>query len=160
MMYKVTNMNTKQKGFTLIELLIVIAIIGIISTIVLAQLNDARNKAGDASVKANLAGIRSQIGLYYENNNSYAPTTVFNIAVCPSSVTTGNIFSDPVVIQAINAAVLAGGNNDSRCSASGATFAISVGMKTGEQSWCIDSQGTSKQFSGVPAVAITGGICS
>lgn len=62
-----------KKGFTLIELLVVIAIIGILSAVVLASLNTARQRGADASIRQNLSQIRAQAELVYDgvSPNSY-----------------------------------------------------------------------------------------
>ena len=60
-----------DKGFTLIELLIVIAIIGIIAGIAVAQLRTAPQKAKEAVLKEDLYAIRDVIDQYFADKGKY-----------------------------------------------------------------------------------------
>jgi len=61
----------KKQGFTLIELMVVVAIISLLTSIVLAALNDARKKARDAKRLEDLHQIRIALQLYFEENGQY-----------------------------------------------------------------------------------------
>jgi prepilin-type N-terminal cleavage/methylation domain-containing protein len=63
-----------EAGFTLVELLIVVAIIGIMAALVMANLNDARKKARDAMRKADLANIVKALESYRVLNGDYPIT--------------------------------------------------------------------------------------
>ncbi len=63
----------KKKGFTLIELLVVVSIIGLLSSVVLTSLNEARAKARDAVRISDLQQIQKALQLYYEDNNETYP---------------------------------------------------------------------------------------
>jgi type II secretion system protein G len=60
-----------KKGFTLIELLIVIAIIGLLSTIITVAMGNARLKARDAKRMSDLKQIQTALELYYTDQNAY-----------------------------------------------------------------------------------------
>lgn len=60
-----------KAGFTLIELLVVIGIIGILSSIVLTSLNQARAKARDARRFQEAKQIMNALELYYTDNGHY-----------------------------------------------------------------------------------------
>ena len=61
------------KGFTLIELLVVISIIGLLSSVVLASLAQARIAARDSKRISELKSVTSAIALYRLDNNGNLP---------------------------------------------------------------------------------------
>ena len=63
-----------KAGFTLIELLVVISIIGILTTLVAANLNSARSRARDAQRKSDLKNIATALRLYYNDNGRFPDT--------------------------------------------------------------------------------------
>lgn len=70
------NNNMNNRAFTLIELLVVIAIIGILSGVILASLNSARQKGQIASVKSNLKNMIAQAELSYDTPGNYSTACV------------------------------------------------------------------------------------
>jgi prepilin-type N-terminal cleavage/methylation domain-containing protein len=150
---------SKSKGFTLIELLVVIAIIGILSSVVLASLNTARAKGADAAIKGNLASIRAQAELQYDNEGgcysndgtgtacSATAPVVFTPGACPASGSTASIFGQSTIAAQIAAAITAN-SGYAACSATvgGGAYAVVAQYKSDPlKGWCIDSTGKSKE---------------
>ncbi|MCX6793223.1 MAG: prepilin-type N-terminal cleavage/methylation domain-containing protein [Candidatus Falkowbacteria bacterium] len=71
-------------GFTLIELLVVIAIIGVLSTMAIIALGNARAKARDSKRVADIKQISTALELYYSDYNTY-----------PTIITPGNSLASP-----------------------------------------------------------------
>ncbi len=63
--------RTKNKGFTLIELLIVIAIIGLLSTLALVSLTSAQQRARDTKRVADVKAMQTAMELYWNENAAY-----------------------------------------------------------------------------------------
>jgi type II secretion system protein G len=75
-----------RKGFTLIELLVVIAILAVLATLLLANLNSARERARDAQRKSDLRSIKTALALYYADNGTYpASDGSYHIMGCGNS---------------------------------------------------------------------------
>lgn len=70
-MFTKSKIKDKQ-GFTLIELLVVISIIGLLSTLAVVALGNARQKARDARRVNDMGAISKAFELYATENNSYS----------------------------------------------------------------------------------------
>lgn len=77
--------SSKKNGFTLLELLIVIAIIGVLSTLLMVNFIGIRQRARDGVRKSDISQIRSALEEYRADQGNY-PTTIANC---------GNSFTSP-----------------------------------------------------------------
>jgi len=113
-------------GIIIAAILPVIAMVGILSSVVLASLNVARQKSQDMQIIANISQMRVMVEVYYiENNNSYS-----NADNCYSG-----IFSSQNMQQIVSD--MAGKNLT--CYAEGSSYAISAKLKESDQNYCVDS---------------------
>ncbi|MBI1961429.1 MAG: type II secretion system protein [Parcubacteria group bacterium] len=65
------HQKIKHSGFTLIELLVVIAIIGLLSTLAVVALNNARAKGRDAKRVSDIKSVQTALELYFADKNTY-----------------------------------------------------------------------------------------
>lgn len=81
-----SKQKIKKSGFTLIELLIVIAIIGLLASMVLVALSNARQKARVAKRVSDFKTVKTALELYYNDFNSYPVQNGNWSSVCPGWV--------------------------------------------------------------------------
>lgn len=130
-----------SKGFTLIELLVVISIIGILATLVAANLNSARSRARDAERKSDLKNISTALRLYFNDNGKYPAASALpwgsQWAGANGTVYMNTLPNDPLSGQTYNYQL--GATND--------TFTLSA---------CLENQSDSAGKS----IVISGWTCS
>ncbi|MEI7810064.1 MAG: prepilin-type N-terminal cleavage/methylation domain-containing protein [bacterium] len=138
-------MKNIKKGFTLIELLVVVAIIALLTMVVLAALNSARNKGSDSTVKAQLSGMRAQAEMYYNTNSTYD-------GVCATSGTNVVGLMANAAEKAYNGTTsvttYADGNpstwTTAQCHDGLSGWVVWVPLKTSGNAWCVDYTGAAK----------------
>ncbi|MBI4099121.1 type II secretion system protein [Candidatus Parcubacteria bacterium] len=68
-------LKSKEAGFTMIELLVVVAIIGLLASVILVSLNTVRINARNASRRTTLQQLQTALELYFDSNNRYPSTS-------------------------------------------------------------------------------------
>jgi len=121
----------KQRGFTLIELLVVIAIIGLLSTLAVVALNNARMKARDARRISDINNIQTALELYHNDANAYPA------AVDTSGV--GNIsFSTTTYMEVVPSNPTP--ENDGDCPTAGYVYAALTGNTSYTLTYCLGGE--------------------
>ncbi len=141
-------MNNK-KGFTLIELLIVIAIIGLISTVVLTSLSQSQARSYDTKIVQQLTNFRTAAQIYFTNNTSYGPTS----SDCASGMFNNVNAQDGAPGSAIAAGVLPD-FSDVYCGANDRQYSVKATLYDGASYWCVDYTGASRKVAGTPTSGI------
>jgi prepilin-type N-terminal cleavage/methylation domain-containing protein len=65
------HLRSHSRGFTLIELLVVVSIISLLSSVVLASVNNAKKKGVDAAIIQDARQMMNAVELYYLTNKTY-----------------------------------------------------------------------------------------
>lgn len=127
-------------GFTIVELLVVVAIIGLLSSVVFVNVKGTRFKANDAVVKSHMHQIRNEAEMRFSETESYDE-------VCNDD---DNTLSDAGLFMTLERAIKENnGNQDVSCYESGSKkyFAVSSPLLSlPGKSWCIESVGLSVEL--------------
>ncbi len=130
-------------GFTVVELLIVIAIIGILFSVILGSANSAREGGVGAKIKSELMSLVKRAGIEESTLLTYD-------MVCGS-----NGITQSTEIANIEAAIERFSPEAIVCNSSTEAYAVSAALSATEY-WCVDNQGASRA---IPAALTTELAC-
>jgi general secretion pathway protein G len=86
----------KIRAFTLVELMVVVAILGILSTVVVLSLSGQTHTAKLSVVKSDMSTIRDALELYKMNMNAY-PEKLEYLVTAPPETGTGSSWAGPYI---------------------------------------------------------------
>lgn len=135
-------MDNREKGFTLIEMLVVVAIIGLLSSVILTALGPAKDKAKDTRIISDVNQVRSIAETLYANSSYNALESL------PSNnIQNQNLkeISDDVAIQGGELTIIKSQPAPAKTYSAYSNLNIKVGDSTNPmtQYYCVDSAGHS-----------------
>jgi len=135
-------------GFTIIELLVVVAIIAVLASIVLINVNAIRAKAADAKTEAQMAALRPAAATYYDSNaNNYGPATAAaaNCTTGGMGLDTASGFANLVLAASYSNAVAPTCSTDSTVANVATRWSAWHTLQaTAGTAFCVDSTGQGK----------------
>lgn len=141
---KKNNSNTNI-AFTLVELLIVIAIIGILATIIISKLGESRSKANDAKTISQLGMIRNAAYIYFQNHDfSFDGGAGPVDANCkhPNSMFVDEDYDVKKLVLEKNYP----SGTTLRCSANPSAYQVSASLSKEGEYWCVNSEGAARKI--------------
>lgn len=130
-------MFKQRKGFTLIELLVVLAIIGLLSTLAVVSLNNAREKSRDSKRVSDIKQVQTALELYFSDVGKYpvAATALVLGGTGGTTLSSTNGWSDTAAGTTYMARVsknpTPNGADYSYTSADGSTYAVTFTLEGG-----------------------------
>jgi prepilin-type N-terminal cleavage/methylation domain-containing protein len=133
--------ENKQNGFTLIEMLVVVAVIGILSSVILTALGPARDKAKDSRIIQEVNQIRSLAETLYDGDYDALPEL-------PSEFISNadiRVLSDDIAAQGGLLNIIKSSPSGARGYSAYSKLNIKVGAEPDirTQYYCVDSTGRS-----------------
>ena len=128
----------QKRGFTLVELLVVVAIIALLASIIIANINTGRSRAKNNVIKENLYSLKLAAELEYDRNDSYE-------GVCNDSEDDINDAAGTDFLRIRTAINGQGGTATTRLCHDDALYwcAQVTDMSYNDEDWCVDGTGYS-----------------
>ncbi len=133
----ISSPRSSRAGFTLIELIVVIAVIGILTSITFASLSGARGRGRDSKRITALTEISLALEFYYNKCGRQYPATLAGAAAngCPSGTTLSD-FINPIPQNPT------GGAYGYAVGASNFTYVVRATLETNDSALQDDLDGT------------------
>jgi prepilin-type N-terminal cleavage/methylation domain-containing protein len=140
---------SNKKAFTLLELLIVIAIIGVLASIVMSSLNSSRQKSRIANIQSTMKSFLNEVSIITNGENT---TNGYLYGICPNTTATASttiLTNDKLMLMLNTARSQGGGQAYCTFNVDGTKkWVFSVDLPNKTTVLCVDWKGATKILPG------------